>query len=240
MLHHTRGIVFHQIKYSETSIIAKIYTELFGLQSYLIRGIRSKRSMVKPALLQHLTLVDLVAYHKEKKDIQSLKEIKIGYPLKTIHTEIKKSSIIVFLNEIIHKVIREEEANQPLFTFIYNSVISLDSKENSVSNFHLIFMTQLTKYLGFFPKNNYSKQNKYFNLQEGVFTSSLEDLLVKEPFSGYLSALTISEIENPEKFSIQYQHRKDLLDIILKYYQLHIPVTLNIKSNTVLQAVLND
>jgi len=240
MLHHTRGIVFQQIKYSETSIIAKIYTELFGLQSYLIKGIRSKRSTVKPALLQHLTLVDLVAYHKEKKDIQHLKEIKIGFPLKTVHTDIIKSSIVVFLNEVMHKVIREEEENQPLFTFIYNSVKTLDSIETSVSNFHLVFLMQLTKYLGFYPKNNYSNQNKYFNLQEGIFTASQGELLVKEPFSGYLSALTNVQIENADKFSILSQHRKDLLDIILKYYQLHIPVSINIKSNAVLQAVLND
>jgi DNA repair protein RecO (recombination protein O) len=240
MLHHTRGIVFQQIKYSETSIIAKIYTELFGLQSYLIKGIRSKRSTVKPALLQHLTLVDLIAYHKEKKDLQHLKEIKIDYPLKTNHTDIKKSSIIVFLNEILHKVIREEEANQPLFEFIYQSVKKLDSMENSVSNFHLVFLIHLTKYLGFFPKKNYSNQNKYFNLQEGIFTSIQGDLLIKEPFSSYLFTLTYSQIENPEKFLIQSQHRNDLLDIILKYYQLHIPAALNIKSNAVLQAVLND
>ena len=240
MLHNTRGIIFRQTKYSETSIIVKIYTELFGLQSYLIKGIRNKKSLIKPALLEHLTLVDLIAYHKEKKDIQHIKEIKIGYPLKTIHTDIRKSSIIIFLNEILYKVIREEEANPSLFSFLYNSIQSLDLQEKSISNFHLIFLIHLTKYLGFFPNNNYSPQCSYFNLQEGIFTSNKSDLIAEKPFSEYLSKLTITGLEKQEMFSILPQHRNDLLEIILKYYQLHLPVALNIKSHHVLQTVLNE
>ncbi len=240
MLHNTRGIIFRQTKYSETSIIVKIYTELFGLQSYLIKGIRNKKSLIKPALLEHLTLVDLIAYHKEKKNIQHIKEIKIGYPLKTIHTDIRKSSIIIFLNEILFKVIREEEANPSLFSFLYNSIQSLDLQEKSFSNFHLIFLIHLTKYLGFFPNNNYSLQSSYFNLQEGVFTSNKSDLIAEKPFSEYLSKLTITGLEKQETFSILPQHRNDLLEIILRYYQLHMPVAMNIKSHHVLQTVLNE
>jgi len=240
MLHNTRGIIFHQVKYSETSIIAKIYTELFGLQSYLIKGIRNKKSAIKPALLQQLTLVDLVVYHKESKNIQHLKEIKIGYPFKTIHTDIRKSSIIIFLNEILYKVIREEEANPSLFKFLYSSIQSLDLMEKSISDFHLIFLIQLTKYLGFFPKNNYSAQNSFFDLQEGVFTNTKESINPGEPFSKYLSELTNTTLQNVDSLAINPIHRNELMDIVLRYYQLHMPVTLNIKSNTVLQTVLND
>ena len=241
MLHNTRGIVFHQVKYSETSMIVRIYTELFGLQSYLIRGIRSKKSKIKPALLQHLSLLDLIVYHKEKKDIQNIKEVKIAYPYKTIPYEIKKSSVAVFLNEVLYKVIREQEANPELFAFLFNSLQILDLREKGISDFYLIFLIRLTKYLGFFPKNNFSVQNCNFNLEEGLFNSNKEpkELIVNRPYSEYLSNLTESTYENSAELKILPQHRSKLLEVILNYYQLHIPVIMNIKSHHVLQTVLN-
>ena len=241
MLHNTRGIVFHQVKYSETSIIVKIYTELFGLQSYLIRGVRSKTSKIKPALLQHLTLVDLIVYHKQKKDIQTIKEVKIAYPYKTIPYDIIKSSVAVFLNEVLYKVIREEEPNPGLFAFLFNSLQILDIREKNIADFYLIFLIRLTKYLGFFPKNNFSVQNCNFHLEEGLFTLNThpEELIVKKPFSEYLSDLTETSYENSTKLKILPQHRSKLLEDILNYYQLHIPAVINIKSHHVLQTVLN-
>ncbi|MCD4664768.1 MAG: DNA repair protein RecO [Bacteroidales bacterium] len=169
MLHKTRGIVLNKVKYSETSLIVKIYTELFGLQSYLIRGIRNKKSKIKPSLLQHLALIELIVYHKEKKSIQHIKEIKSAYQFKSVPFDIRKSSIIIFLNEILYKVIKEEESNKSLFEFLFNTIQILDINEKGVSDFHLIFLVQLTKFLGFFPKNNFSKTRDNFNLEDGEF-----------------------------------------------------------------------
>jgi DNA repair protein RecO (recombination protein O) len=241
MLHHTRGIVFHQLKYSETSIIAHIYTELFGIQTYMIRGIRGKKSKIKPALFQHLSLVDLVVYHKEKKEIQSIREIKIAVPFKYIPYDVRKSSVLIFLNEVLHKVIKEEEANPELFNFLFSAVQLLDVDENNTVDFHLLFLMQLTKYLGFHPKNNFSEKAPNFNLEEGMFTSTKlpNSSFVGMPFSKYFSTLSNSSFDDPDKITIGQNHRNELLEIILRYYQLHIPVAMNIKSHLVLNAVLN-
>lgn len=241
MLHHTRGIIFHQLKYSESSIIVKIYTELFGIQSYMIRGIRGKKAKIKPALLQHLSLVDLVVYHNDKKEIQSLKEVKIAIPFKYIPFDVRKSSILMFLNEVVHKVIKEEEPNPELFGFLFNAIQLLDNDEKNTSDFHLLFLMQLTKYLGFQPQNNFSEKEPYFNLEEGVFTSSnlTESIGVSMPFSKYFSDLSTSSFIDSDKAPIGQNHRNKLLEIILRYYQLHIPVAMNIKSHLVLNTVLN-
>jgi len=242
MLHKTRGIVLNKVKYSETSLIVKIYTELFGLQSYLVRGIRSKKSNIKPALLQHLALVELVVYHKEKKSIQNIKEIKSAFQFNSIPFDIRKSSIIVFLNEILCKVIKEEECNKDLFEFLFNSIKILDIKDEEVSDFHLIFLVQLTKFLGFFPKNNYSKTSDIFDLEGGEFSGEnmKGKYFIKKPYSKYFSDLFNISHENSETFSILPNHRNILIEYILDYYRLHLPGIGEIKSHQVLKTVLND
>lgn len=242
MLHNTPGIVLHQVKYSETSVIAKIYTELFGLQSYMIRGIRSKKSKIKSALLQHLTLVDLVVDHKEKSNIHNIREIKIAYPFQSIPYNIHKSSIAVFLNEILYHVIKEEEANVDLFQFLFHALQILDLKEDNFNTFHYLFLIQLSKYLGFYPKNNYSEKECNFNLEDGKFTDQKgpENLFIPSPYSIYISGLSKQTFENLESTKINSIHRNQLLEILLNYYRLHLPVPLKIKSHLVLQTVLND
>ncbi len=239
MLHQTRGIVFHRVKYSETSLIVKIYTEQFGLQSYMIRGMRSKKSLVKPALLQPLTLVEIVVYHKENNDLQHLKEIKINYPFQTIPFDLRKSSVILFLNEVLYNVIREQESNSSLFDFLYNSIVSLDKMENGIAGFHLCFLMQLTKYLGFSPKRNFDEENSVFDLQEGVFKHQpiSSELTIPMPVSEYFAKL-IGPENMPEIIPPRY--RSTLLDYLIRYYKIHIPGIKEIKSHAILHRVLKD
>jgi len=242
MLYNTPGIVLHQVKYSESSVIAKIYTKLFGLQSYIIHGIRNKKSKIKPALLQHLTLVDMVVYHKAKSNIQNIKEIKIAYPFQSIPYNIHKSSIAVFINEILYNVIKEEEANADLFRFLFSSIQILDLKESHYATFHYLFLMQLTKHLGFYPETNFSVVNCNFNLEEGKFTSQkgIAGIYVKPPYSSYISDLTTRSFDDMESLNINSIHKNKLLEVLLNYYRMHLPVTLKIKSHLVLQTVLND
>ena len=131
MLTTTKGIVFHQIKYSETSVIAKIYTLEFGLQSYLLKGVRSKKSKISPALLQHLSLLEIVSNHKENSDLQYVSELRSAHQYNSIPFNIVKSSITVFVNELSYKAIREEETNPHIFEFIYDDMRWLDLSEKS-------------------------------------------------------------------------------------------------------------
>ncbi|MEI7980068.1 MAG: DNA repair protein RecO [Bacteroidota bacterium] len=175
MLHSTKGIVLHSIKFSETSLIVKIYTELFGIQSYLLKGVRSPRSKVRPGLFQPLTLLDLVVYHREKHTLQTVKEIRLAHPYHSIPFDIRKSSVVLFLNELLYQSIREEEPNAGLFEFIWNSCTFLDKTAEPVSGFHLSFAIHLCHHLGIFPNSNYSLQHPFFNLREGIFQASVPD-----------------------------------------------------------------
>jgi DNA repair protein RecO (recombination protein O) len=239
MIHLTRGIIFHKVKYSETSFIVKIYTEQFGLQTYILRGIRSKKSFAKPALLQPLTLVEMVVYHNEKNDLQHLKEIKIAYPFQTIPFDIRKSSVIIFLTEILYNVIREQESNQNLFDYLFHSIVSFDEMEEGIADFHLHFMMELTKHLGFFPTKNFSAENTFFDMQEGSFTHQAISSysIILKPYSDSFAALMDAR---DKPVHINPSHRTILLEYMIRYYKIHIPGIKEIKSHPVLQSVLND
>jgi DNA repair protein RecO (recombination protein O) len=240
MLHSTRGIVLHTVKYSETSVIAKIYTELFGLQSYLVRGIRKQRSKIRPVLLQHLTLVDLVVYHKEKSSLQTIKEIQIAYPYKSVPFDIRKSSLALFINELLYKSIKEEEANRKLFDFIWGSCVFLDETTKTIHYFHLWFMVHLTAFLGFIPQMNYSDKKKIFNMKEGIFqeTPPGHEYFMDERSGAIFYRLFLLPTEEDTLFDIPLEERNIMVEKILLYYQVHLPGFTGLRSHHILHTVL--
>jgi len=240
MLEKTRGIVFHHVKFSDTSIIAKIYTEQFGLQSYLVKGLRNRRSETKKALFLHLNLVEMVVSHRENKEIQHLKALQIAYPFQSIPFDIRKSAVALFLNEVLYQVIREEEPNQDLFDFLFRSVMTFDMLDKNATSFHLAFLIQLSRFLGFFPKNNYSDSESVFDLTEGRFSarSGPASLMTGQPFSAYIAQLSNVPGDLQDVFEIPQQHRQQLLEVILNYYRYHIPGISEFKSHLVLHEVL--
>lgn len=240
MLHKTRGIVLHQINYSETSVIANIYTEKFGLQSYIVRGVRKAKSKIKRNLLQHLSPVDMVVYHKEKSNIQNIKEIKADFQLQSIPFEITKGSIAIFINEILYNSVKEEEANPNLFQFIFDSVKLLDETKDKYVNFHLVFMIHLTKFLGFFPRGNHSVSMKYFDMEEGVFCGNkpMHGNYLIEPLSGKFFDLLKTELSEHKRLILSQKERQDILQKLIDYYRLHLPVFREIKSHHILREVL--
>lgn len=240
MLQSTRGIVFKQFKYSESSIIVKIYTEDFGLQSYIVKGVRSKRSKTKPALFQPLNLLDLVVYHKEGKTLNHVKEVKLSFPYQSIPIDITKRSLLFFLNELLFRSVKEETPNQSLFEWIFHSLTWLDLSDNNSVNYHLVFMLQLTRFLGFFPKKNSSEQFEFFDLQEGLFLSRQPEHpnYIKGKPVILLERLQDANFEMSGKIEINTNERRHLLESLIVYYRLHLPGFGEMKSPEVLKSVL--
>jgi DNA repair protein RecO (recombination protein O) len=239
MLHKTKGIVLHALEYSETSLIVKIYTEDLGLQSYLIRSARKKKSKTKAGIFQPLSLLEFVAYYSKRSKLQTLKEITSCFQFKGIPYDIKKSSIAFFIAEVLYKTIREEEQNKPLFEFIFNSVQSLDEKEGRISEFHIFFLLDLSKYLGFYPHNNYNEKNNIFNLYDGRFQEHQPEhsYFTEKRLSKYFHELI--EINKRENVVITSNLRKELINKLLDYYRIHINGFNTISSHIVLEDVFN-
>jgi DNA repair protein RecO (recombination protein O) len=228
MLHKTRGIVINYIRYRETSIIAKIYTEKFGIQTYIENGVRSSKGKNRIALFQPLTLLDLVVYHDEKKEIHRISELKCSYPFSSIPYNILKSSVGMFMDEILNKTLKEHSENHFLFEFLYHSIIELDESNAHFENFHLIFLLKLSFFLGFSPQNanEFIEQFKDFSIGYEI---NLD-------YQKALNHLILAEYNTP--FTYSRQTRNYLLEIILAFYQIHVEEFGEIKSLPVLKEVL--
>ena len=220
MLHKTRGIVFRFTKYGESSIIVSIFTELFGIQSYIVNGVRSKSGKNKIALYQPLTLLDLVVYHRANANINRIKEVKCLYPFQRIHADIRKSGIAMFIIEVINKTVKEESHAQELSDFFVQSFITLDQMENS-ENFHLIFLLKLSRFLGFGAHH----VNDVLGIR---VTSEENEKIIKQ-------LLTADYLET---VSMQNHQRREIIDLIMKFYNDHMDNLGDMKSIYVLREIL--
>lgn len=240
MLHKTKGIVFHYIQYSETSIIVRIFTEEFGLQSYIVKGIRSRQSKTKLALFQPLNLLDLVVYHRENKSINHIREVKVAFPYHSIPISMVKRSILMYLEELLIKAIKEESSNKPLFEWLYHSLTWLDLSEKNLLNFHLIFTLQLTRLLGFYPKKQPGQVGEFFDLREGHFTRNVPNHpeFIAGEMTGKLADLIGTTLENPANIQLGNSQRRQLLEVLITYYRLHIPTFGDMNSLKVLKEIL--
>lgn len=239
-LQTTRGIVLHQVRYSETSLIVKIYTENFGLSSFIFKGVRKSKPSVPPSLLQHLTPVELVIQRKESAAIHHVREIRCLFPYTTLPYDVQKSSIGLFINELLLKSLREEEPNPDLFDFLLTALQILDLSKEPVTNFHLWFSLQLTRFLGFLPSEKYTDKEKYFDLKEGVFQPVIPDHphRAEVTISRYFLQFSRPAFRNYQTIHLSNADRRILLRKIIEYYQLHLQGFGQMKSHEVLEEVL--
>ncbi len=222
MLHKTRGIVFRFTKYAESSIIVTIFTEQFGLQTYIVNSARSKSGKGKIALYQPLTLLELVVYHRENANILRIKEVKCFHPYQTLTSDFRKSTIALFLNEIVNKAVKEQSHTQELGDFLFNSFIVLDGLENNIENFHLLFLIQLSRHLGFGAHQHGEILTPFSN--DDKEESILNQLLKAD----YNTTIAMNQLQ-----------RRNLLDVLLRFYTLHIESFGEIKSLAVVRELIN-
>lgn len=240
MLHKTLGIVLHTIKYSESSLITKIFTRDFGLQSYIISGVRNKKSKNKASLFQPLAIVELVVSNSEKGNLQRISEINMHYPYVDIPYNISKSSIALFINEVLFKAINVEHPDENMFDFIQSSLQILDLDHKNCSNFHICFMIQMSRFLGFYPQGKYSSENSLFDMQEGRYVNHLPNhsYYMNSQQSSLLSDLINTGYESIHLIKMDKNQRKDLLTNLITYYRLHITFFGEIKSIQILEEVI--
>ncbi len=235
MLHKTKGIVIKTTAFKETSIIVKIFTEKFGVQSYIVNGVRSEKKTGKAALFQPLMILDLVVYKREHKKLERILETKPAVHFHQLHFDLYKSSAAFFIAELLHKSLHEEETNEILFDWMQQQLMLLDEKPSIDASFHLQFMLQLTQHLGFFPQINLLDEAIYFDLINGVMTAEVP------PHLHYLQkqdVLLFAEFVQNAKANNRIQ-RKRLLQILSEYYMLHITGFSTLKSPDVLEEIFN-
>lgn len=222
MIVNTKAIVFSAIKYSEADFIVCCYTESNGIKNYLLRNIlKSRKSALKASYFQPLTQLDIVATHKNKGTLEYLKEARIATPYVSLHTNIIKSSLAMFLAEICKNSIREEESNIWLYNFLEESLLWLDANDN-VANFHIYFLLRLSHFLGFYPDSS-NKEYRFFNISEGNFQESkTSEYCLEGQTVDTLRLFFNTTLHNIRLIKLSKSARMNLLDLLLAYYSLHV------------------
>lgn len=235
----TKAIVLSSLKYGDTSLIVKCYTEVEGVKTYLIRGVlKPKKKGIKAAYFQPLTQLKIVAKHNTRNTLNSLKEVQIIQPYKTIHSDIIKQSVVFFLSEILANAIQEEEQNTTLYSYLETAFIWLDVHQN-ISNFHLLFLLNLTGFLGFYPDMS-NKEKLGFNLLEGRFSDDTQDknVIYRNDFYQFKKLLGIN-FDAIENVSYSKEERQLVLQMIIQYFRLHLGSFRKPKSLQVLETVFS-
>ncbi|ALW83923.1 DNA repair protein RecO [Hymenobacter sedentarius] len=238
MLIKTRGIVLSYLKYRETSIIARVYTERLGVQNYIVNGVRKAKPPGRIALFQPFTLLELVAYvARGSSGLTRLSEFRCSEPFVSLPYEVQKSSVVLFLSEVVGRAVREEEQNEPLFQFLYNSILAFDQQTTGSENFALVFLLRLATYLGFGVSSGGELTDQVIMAGHAATSKGATGpatLRLRE-FEGYFDEL----LQDPATSTIPNGRvRHELLNVLIRYYQLHVEQLGEIRSLDILSQVL--
>jgi DNA repair protein RecO (recombination protein O) len=238
MIRKTRGIVLHTTKYGESSLVVHCYTEQLGRQTFMAKGVRKSRKQNRSNLFQPLFILDFEVYHKDSREIQLVKEVTRAVSLNSLPFDITKSTQAIFMAEVLYRVIREEESNPMLSNFLISTIQYLDTMEEASPDFHIIFMFQLSKHLGFYPHNNFEEGSVFFNLASGRFKTHFGepeihlDKEASELWSRYMN----SDLQSVKEQGFNGSQRKITLDNLARFYKLHVTGMGEIRSLEILHS----
>lgn len=241
MLVKTTGIVLRTVKYSESSVIADIFTASNGLRSFIAGGVRTRQARISPGLLQIMMPLEFVSYLREDRDLCRLKEARALYVFNSIPFDIRKGAVGMFMTEVARKAIHGQEENRDLYELLLHTFVFLDETRESIANLHLHFMLQLSEQLGFQPGGSFSEQTPYFNLLDGNFESlqPAHTHWLAPHYSEKLGILLSLPREQCHQLPLTREERSYLLKQLINYYRLHIENFPAINSHQVLEEVLS-
>ena len=241
MLHKTRGIILHNLPYSDKYRIITMYTEQFGRIAYMVSNARNNKSRLPHSLLQPLSALELEVEHLNNRELQRIKELKSGYEIAQLHYHPVKNAIALFLAEFLYRVIQEKEANHALFDYLWRSIHWLEIADAGIANFHLTFLLQLSVLLGIRPTGKTYKTGSYFDLQNGVFSETIpqHDNYLNVNDSLVFERLLRMNYENMSLYDFNRQERVAIVRHIIAYYRLHLSGFPEIKSLAVVQSLFD-
>lgn len=237
----TRGIVLRTVKYGDNRMIVSLFTEHFGLVSVVARLSHSKKSGARSALWQLLNIVDLSMDYRVTNEIQKYSESSISSPWMDLPYHPLKASISMFLADFLYHSLKGEGENGPLFSFLENSLRWLDEADCDFSNFHLLLMIRMTRFLGFWPGMEGYSRNSIYDLKSACFTSILPShgQYLDADHSKWIPLLLRMGYSQMNRLRMSRNERRHMLDVLLRYYRLHVPGFGELQSVTILQELFS-
>lgn len=237
MLVKTRAIVLRSIKFGDSSIIVDVFTESNGRLSFITHIGKSKTAKIKKQFFQSFAILDIECDIRPRSQLQHIKEVRFLYSFSSIPFDVYKLSISLFLSEFLIYSLKEEQANVPLFEYIVYSIKWLDQSKDRFSNFHLVFLMRLSRFLGFYPNLSDYGENRWFDLRSGCFCQSAPvhgDVLEPDEAKNICIMMRMN-YETMHLYTMSRKERDRCIEVMLHYYRLHLPVFPDLKSFDVLK-----
>ncbi len=231
MMHTSEGLVVRTLKYGETSVIMDIFSPDSGIRSYIIGGVRKRNARTQASITSVLNFVRFVYYEKQGDGLQRIKEMHLEYVYGTLPFDIVKSSVALFLTEMVKRSVQASDTNEEIYRFVKQRFVALDRMSATPPNFHIIFLLELSSLLGIGIQNNHAPNRPHFNLKEGAFshfTGDMKYLMIERS-----SKLLADFLTGPEP-KIGRTERIDLLKGLVDFFRYHIEGFGNLRSLDVL------
>ncbi len=238
-VYKARGIVLHTVKYGESALIAYVFTDVGGRRTYMIPGAYSRRGKShKAALFQPMFLLEFEGYEQPKAEMHRMKEVRMLQPLTSLPFDVRKSTISLFMAEVLYRLIKEVEANEPLFDFLSASIVQLDALQEGISNFHLWFLVRLSSYLGFYPGNEY-REESYFDIQSGLFCAEMPShrTAMERGPARLLGRLMDMEASELSALRLGHVERTEFMEAMLVFFGYHFDAIYHVRSLGILREV---
>ena len=239
MTSSTSAIVLSKIRYKDNDIIVKIFTREYGAISFIVKGsAKSKKSKIKFVYFQELTIVNIQFNFNPNRNLQYIKDLEIKHHYSSSHTDLVKTSVIIFLSEMLSNIITHQKKEVELYDYIEESLIWYDTNHLN-SYFHLIFLLELTKYLGFYPDIS-ENHLQYFNLEEGIYESSkTSKYSIKDVNLNLFNNILGIKFDSNHLLALNSEEKMEVLNIIITYYKLHINNFKGLKSLDIIRNTYN-
>lgn len=241
MLETTSGIVLHYNRYNDDSAIVDIYTLSRGSVSFLVRDRRRQRKCSpQTMLLRPLNIIELVFDYRPSASLQRIQELHIAHCYTSLPYNPIKETIALFLSEFLHNALRREVQNPDLYHYILYNMQWLDAAGEGLANFHIVFLTRMTFYLGFWPNIDRRNMLPYFDLKDSIATDTepAHNFFIKGEEAALMPKLLRMDIHNMNRFRLTREQRGRVLDLLTVYYRLHVPEFRELRSLAVLREVM--
>ncbi len=232
-----RGVVLHTIKYGENAIVVHLLTDVGGRQSFMVQGIRSSRGRgSKAALFQPLFALEFEGIDPPRGEMHRFREVRSGITLSRTPFDVRRSTIALFIAELLYRLVKESEPNSPLFESVWRSIEALDTIDDGVANFHLWFLTKLSRDLGFMPSGEYC-EGGYFDIQEGEYVAKRphHDWVMEVEESRLMDRMMRCEVTQLGEIALSRHSRVAYLEAILRFYSYHLDAIHTIRSIDILR-----
>ncbi|MBE6209087.1 MAG: DNA repair protein RecO [Rikenellaceae bacterium] len=232
------GVVLHTLKYGDNSLVVFMLTDLKGRASFMVRGVKSGRGGNKLALFQPMFVVEFEAVSSPKAQMDTLRDVHSALPLESLPFDIVKSTIALFMAEVLYRLVRDVEPESPLFDFVCNVVQSLDEAQSGVANFHLKFMVELARHMGFYPSGDY-REGDVLDIREGVFVGAepAHGAAMSVENSRTLARFMQTDFDSLDTVPMNRTSRDAFLSAMLEYFDYHLDSVRNIRSVEILRTV---